>query len=149
LSEYEGLADKRAIRLECRCESEDLEAQFDAEKMGQVVRNLVSNAIKFSPDGGLVLVTLAHTELADGVPGLLLSVRDNGPGIPDDELEAVFDKFVQSSRNSKSAGGTGLGLAIAREVVNAHQGSICARNNDDGGSHFRVAIPRHHAAADK
>ena len=71
-----------------------------------------------------------------------IRVSDQGPGIPDDQLEAVFDKFVQSRRTDRKTGGTGLGLAIAREIVNAHGGRIDARNNADHGSCFRVVLPR-------
>jgi signal transduction histidine kinase len=142
MREYEGLADRHGVRLECCCRVDDRRAEFDAEKMGHVVRNLLSNAIKFSPEGGRVLVTLSDTDLGADVAGVEISIRDQGPGVPEDERESVFDKFVQGSRNSTSAVGTGLGLAIAREVVQAHRGTICVSNNTTAGSDFRFAIPR-------
>ena len=118
---------------------------FDDEKVGQVVRNLLSNAIKFSPDDGAVIVATRDTmpsNLDGECAAVEISVSDQGPGILDDELDSVFDKFVQSRRKDKAAGGTGLGLAIAREVVRGHGGSIRAGNNPDQGSCFRVSLPR-------
>jgi signal transduction histidine kinase len=75
---------------------------------------------------------------------VLLSVRDEGPGIPPDEIEAVFDKFVQSSKTKSNQGGTGLGLAICREIVGGHQGRIWAENNAGVGSIFYVELPAPH-----
>ncbi len=70
-----------------------------------------------------------------------LSVSDEGVGLPPGELDAVFDKFVQSSRTRTGAGGTGLGLAICQEIVHAHRGRIMARNNAAGGAEFIVILP--------
>ena len=76
------------------------------------------------------------------MPGVEIRVVDHGLGIPDDELEAVFDKFVQSTRTRSGAGGTGLGLAICREIVLAHRGIIRASNRQSGGALFEVLIPK-------
>jgi len=70
-----------------------------------------------------------------------VSVSDRGPGIPEDELEAVFDKFVQSSKTKTGAGGTGLGLAICHEIICAHKGRIWAENKPEGGAMFSFEIP--------
>jgi signal transduction histidine kinase len=70
-----------------------------------------------------------------------VEIRDQGAGIPEAELESVFDKFIQSSKNDKGAGGTGLGLAICREIVSLHGGSITASNCADGGARFTVTLP--------
>ncbi|MBN2314036.1 MAG: ATP-binding protein [Sedimentisphaerales bacterium] len=104
--------------------------------MQQVLRNLLNNAVKFSPNGGLVEVETRQMENAVG-----LSVRDQGPGIPPNELEAVFDKFVQSSKTKTGAGGTGLGLAICREIIIGHEGRIWAENRPEGGAEFIIEIP--------
>ena len=71
-----------------------------------------------------------------------MSVRDQGVGIPESELESIFDKFVQSSKTKTGAGGTGLGLAITREIVTLHGGSIRAGNHSEGGAVFSVLVPR-------
>ncbi len=145
LREFEGLADQRGVRLHYQAGLSDNRVAFDDEKVGQLVRNLLSNAIKFSPNDGEVSISTRDATLnnAEGeCAAVEISVRDQGPGIPDDELESVFDKFVQSRRNDKTTGGTGLGLAISREVVRGHGGSISAGNNPDTGSCFRVTLPR-------
>lgn len=138
IDEDEGLAEKHAVRLVYHCAADDTQAAFDADKMGQVIRNLLSNAIKFSPHGGRIDITLS----ADDKDWIELCVADQGPGIPEDERESVFEKFVQGRGNGYAAGGTGLGLAIAKQVVVAHGGSIGAANNATGGARFAVRFPR-------
>lgn len=101
-----------------------------------MIRNLLSNAVKFSPPQGTVSVRLRRLPKS-----LLISIRDEGPGIPAAELELVFDKFVQSSKTKAGAGGTGLGLAICREVVVAHRGRIWAKNNAGAGCIFYCELP--------
>ncbi|MBT3260325.1 MAG: hypothetical protein HN580_26370 [Deltaproteobacteria bacterium] len=75
------------------------------------------------------------------IPGLSVSVQDEGLGIPDSELESVFDKFVQSSKTKTGAGGTGLGLSICKEIIEDHRGQIWAENNKEGGATFRLLLP--------
>jgi signal transduction histidine kinase len=114
--------------------------------MQQVVRNLFSNAVKFSPPHSTI--TLRVEQQPESV---VFSVRDQGLGIPQGELEAVFEKFVQSSLTRTGAGGTGLGLAICREIVTAHQGKIWADNWADStgsGTIFCVEVPRSKSAPD-
>ncbi len=127
---------------------------FDTLRISQVIRNLLGNAIKFSPEGRSIELGFR----ADVLPGdraqeaLAMEVRDHGIGIPPDELEAIFDKFIQSSKTQTGAGGAGLGLAICREIVRGHGGEIIARNHDDGGASLIVYLPyqneeqNHHGA---
>jgi len=75
------------------------------------------------------------------VPALQVSFKDEGIGIPEKELEVIFNKFIQSSKSRSDAGGTGLGLAICQEIVRGHQGSLIARNNPEVGSTFMVELP--------
>jgi PAS domain S-box-containing protein len=119
-------------------------AVADPTKLGQVVRNLVDNAIKFSPDGGTIELGLERTPRTFRV-----SIADRGVGIPEGELEAVFDKFIQSSKTRTAAGGTGLGLAICREIVAAHKGRVWAENRPDGGTMmiFEIPVNLHEAGA--
>ncbi len=127
------------IKPEC-----NTEAQFDAIKIAQVITNFLSNAIKFSDQGTLLYIEIKMDELFSdyGIfPGLCLSVTDQGVGIPSDELEQIFDKFVQSSKTKSSAGGTGLGLSICKEFIDAHHGRIWAEHNPNGGSVFNFVIP--------
>ena len=114
----------------------DEKVTLDADKIKQVLRNLLDNAIKFSPEGGIINVGICRVESL-----VRVSVRDQGPGIPQNELEAVFDKFVQSSKTKTGAGGTGLGLAICHEIVDAHRGRIWAENRPEGGTVFSFEIP--------
>ena len=107
-----------------------------AQALKRCVTNLVANAIKFG--------TRADIALADG-PQLTISVRDQGPGVPEPELERVFEPFyrVESSRN-RDSGGTGLGLSIARDVAQAHGGSLTLRNLAGGGLEALLTLPRRH-----
>jgi signal transduction histidine kinase len=108
-----------------------------------VVRNLLSNAVKFSPPVGMIYLSCTADENAVHV-----SVRDQGPGIPEGELEKIFEKFVQSSATTTGAGGTGLGLAICRQIVKDHGGRIWARNAPEGGALFQFWIQRTRSAGD-
>jgi PAS domain S-box-containing protein len=110
--------------------------KIDKEKMFQVIRNLVYNAIKFSNPNSKVLIDVVKER-----KNLKLSVIDQGVGIPDDELETIFDKFVQSSKTKTGSGGTGLGLAICKEIIKAHNGKIWAENNPEGGATLSFMLP--------
>jgi signal transduction histidine kinase len=157
VTESEGWAAKRSIRLNVVSETANTLAPIDTGRFGQVIRNLLSNAIKFSPDQGTVEVVFSSASLGhgrratdpDNVPALQIEIRDNGPGIPEDELEHIFDKFVQSSKTKTGAGGTGLGLAICREIVHAHRGTILASNNSSGGASLIVTLPQSVHLADR
>ncbi|MFO1320235.1 MAG: PAS domain-containing protein [Burkholderiales bacterium] len=150
VSELEAVARERGVDLIVEIEASDPRARIDGTRIGQVANNLLSNAIKFTPAGRKVRLTLADDVLraADGpgtVAALAVRVSDEGVGVPEDELEAVFDKFIQSSKTKSGAGGTGLGLAISREIVLQHGGLIWAANNPDGGACFTFVIPRDQA----
>ncbi len=124
-------------------------AYVDRAQMGQVFRNILANAVRFSSEGGRLNVSFATAELPAPVDGgvhrdaLQISFADQGVGIPTDELEIIFDKFVQSSKTRTNAGGTGLGLAISKQITELHSGRIQARNNDGGGATFVVTVPRY------
>jgi len=109
---------------------------LDATKIMQVLRNLLSNAVKFSPDGGTITISM-HRE----GQSVAVAIRDQGRGVPAEELETIFDKFIQSSRTKTGAGGTGLGLAICREIIAAHKGRLWAENAPEGGAVFFFALP--------
>lgn len=112
----------------------------DAERLQQVVRNLLSNASKFSPAGTAIELSLSVGELYSA-PAWQLSIEDAGPGIPEAELATIFEKFVQSTLTATGAGGTGLGLAISHEIVSHHCGMILAANRPAGGARFTVLLP--------
>ena len=108
----------------------------DAERLGHAVRNLVENAIKFSPEGGDVVVT---TWAADGEVGV--TVCDQGPGVALDVRERIFDRFFRADPSrTRATGGGGLGLAIAREIALAHAGRVWVDAAGARGSAFSLAL---------
>jgi len=111
----------------------------DAERIEQVILNLVSNAVKYTPEGGNILVRSGHST-PDSV---FVSVRDNGIGIPEEDQPRLFERFyrVEKARTS-GTGGTGLGLAIAKELVEAHGGRIALRSKLNVGTLMVVELPR-------
>ncbi len=109
----------------------------DRDRILQVITNLLDNAIKFTPDGGAIDVSVGRT----GLEGIV-SVADTGRGIPADDLSRIFDRFYRVDRSrSREAGGTGLGLAIARHIVEAHGGQITAASRINSGSTFTFTLP--------
>jgi len=136
ISEFQSLAAERNIEIRNDSQDAEREIQLDPMRMMQVLRNLLSNAVKYSPDEGHILI---KSSLRDEM--MLIEIADNGVGVPKDELEAIFDKFIQSSKTDTGAGGTGLGLAISREIVESHGGRIWAEVNPEGGTCFKVELP--------
>ncbi|MEI8375569.1 MAG: ATP-binding protein [Planctomycetota bacterium] len=131
-----SLIARKDIRIRYRKPEESMIVLADEERFKQVIRNLLSNAVKFSPNGGMI-----HVSARCMSETLLISVRDEGPGIPPNEMELVFDKFMQSSKTKSGSGGTGLGLAICREIVAGHHGRIWAENNVHQGCIFYCELP--------
>ena len=110
---------------------------MDAGRVEQILNNLLSNALRYTPGGGTVRLTL---KLEDGWS--VLQVVDNGPGIPPEALPSLFERFYRVDKSrSREAGGTGLGLAIARQLALAHGGNITAANRPEGGAVFTLRIP--------
>lgn len=138
LNELTLIAKKKNIELIFEDSSSDLRTFIDIDRISQVMRNLISNAIKFSPDNENIFVKLGTL----GSEAIEVSVIDNGVGIPEKELELIFESFVQSSKTNTHAGGTGLGLPICREIINGgHGGWITANNLPEGGAIFSFWIP--------
>lgn len=135
-SQFESVAADRAIRYQVAT-PERLTAQVDAEKLQRILLNLLSNAFKFTPDGGDICVELTAT----GEHARLL-VSDNGPGIPADMREAVFERFRQLDGGAaRRHSGTGLGLTIAKEFAELHGGSVTLSETPGGGARFAVELP--------
>jgi PAS domain S-box-containing protein len=137
LRELQPLAAKRNVALAESLTEAPMLAKLDPLRFQQVVRNVVANAIRFSPEGSRIDVEADATAAGEW----RLSVADRGPGIPEDELDGIFEAFVQSSRTKDGSGGTGLGLAISRTIMQAHGGRITARNREGGGSVFEIVLP--------
>lgn len=139
-------ANKKVIFL---ADSLSGDGRFDPLKIGQVITNFLSNAIKFTPDGENIDCLIAHSEL-DNKPAILFSMRDYGQGIPTGECELIFNDFIQSSETTIGAsGGTGLGLAISKHIINAHCGQVWAENHPEGGAIFRFLIPQEQVSDDE
>jgi len=109
----------------------------DRQRLEQVIINILSNAIKYTPDGGRIDVVLRRDK-----DRLVTTVTDNGVGIPEKDIAHLFERFyrVEKSRTS-DAGGTGLGLAIAKELVEAHGGSIAVHSEVNKGTTVQVELP--------
>lgn len=114
----------------------DTNINIDSERITQVLRNLMGNAIKFTKSG---TINVCLNKQGDN---LEIIVRDEGVGIPEDEVEYIFSSFAQSSRTKNKAGGTGLGLAISKEIVESHNGKIWVVNNQGKGCSFHVLLPK-------
>jgi signal transduction histidine kinase len=141
LIELAPLIKKKNLQI-CRELGAHAEAVFDKNHITQVLINIMSNAIKFSKEESKIVIRIYEETLPGREPAIGCRVIDEGPGIPTGELEAVFDKFVQSSKTKSGAGGTGLGLAICWKIVEAHHGRIWAENGAPKGAVFTFVIPR-------
>ena len=149
VSELQTLLDKKELTVDIKETKVNTKLECDPNKIGQVIQNLMSNAIKFTPDGKNISIHFEPSVLSiptvhdttEVVSAVSIFFGDQGIGIPERELETVFDKFVQSSKTRTGAGGTGLGLSISKEIIEAHGGVIYAENNADGGATFTFTLP--------
>jgi signal transduction histidine kinase len=145
----QGLLEEKSLTTEISEVFIKTDIICNQSKISQVFHNLFFNAIKFSPLGGKIVITFESDNIINGrrasdgdtVPALRVSIKDEGVGIPESELESIFGKFNQSSQTKTGAGGTGLGLSISREIMKKHYGKIWAENNPEGGAVFRFSLP--------
>ena len=140
MAEQQAAADKAGVAVRLSCHEPDLAAAVDSLTFQQLLRKLLENALRFSAPGSNITLQLVGARTAEGAV-VRLSILDQGPGIPLDELERIFEPFVQSSRTKDGSGGKGLGLAICRRILDAHGGSIRAENSPDGGAIFIIELP--------
>ncbi len=145
--EYYALLIEKNIQLDIKTSEFNRVILGDGGRLSQVVSNLFSNAIKFSEPNSIIYISFESENLKlQGcdklVPGLSMIIDDQGIGIPENECESIFKKFIQSSAGQEmSVKGTGLGLAICKQIVSAHNGRIYAENRDDGRVRFVVTLP--------
>ena len=148
IEEDQALLEQRALRVTCNTPTCPTTLQIDPGRIAQVIANLLSNAIKFAPENSEIKIHLSSESLPateiDGEPiaGAHVSLCDQGIGIPEDELETIFDKFIQSSKSKTGAGGTGLGLSICKEIIDLHGGRIWVENKSpNSGCRFHFILP--------
>ncbi len=158
------LARQRNVRIEIESHAASARVVGDREEIVQVLQNLIDNALKYSPQGGRVAVRLAADQGPEGVaaprfPGAVrlplltpdrqddaryvaVTVRDHGPGIAEEHLPRLTERFYRVNvQESRSRGGTGLGLAIVKHIVNRHRGQLVIESEEGVGSVFRVWLP--------
>lgn len=133
---YLALGAEDGIDVVVDSEDDDIKVLADEEKLSRLLNNLVANAVKFSPRGGTVKISLSRR---DG--GAIISVSDQGPGIPDGVIDRVFERFFQVQKSSRKGLGSGLGLAIVKAIADAHGFRVWAESAEGEGSTFKLLIP--------
>ncbi|WP_057881515.1 cell wall metabolism sensor histidine kinase WalK [Companilactobacillus kimchiensis] len=117
--------------------SKDLWVEIDTDKMTQVIDNIMNNAIKYSPDGGVITCRLLETN-----KHIIISISDEGLGIPRKDIKKVFERFYRVDKaRSRKQGGTGLGLSISKEIIEQHKGRIWVNSAEGKGSTFYISLP--------
>jgi signal transduction histidine kinase len=135
--QHDALAKRRGVRVELDLPDRPIRIRHDPPRVGQVVANLVGNAVKFTPKGGVVRVSAAAER-----DGARIDVADTGVGIDAAELPHIFERFYRGSRANEARGsGSGLGLAIVRSIVDMHGGAVTVESGMDSGSRFTVSLP--------
>ncbi|MCL4704711.1 response regulator [bacterium] len=153
VASFVSLAESKNITMNLHFPEQPLIAYFDAEKLEKIVYNLLSNAFKFTPEGGEITVAVGSSSGSSSSNGSLeLSVGDSGIGIPKDHLPHIFDRFYRASEAlTGEQGGTGIGLALTKEFVELHHGEIRVESEVGKGSTFTVVLPlgREHLSDDE
>ena len=139
MEEFRLELEEKQVRLAYADKMEqDWPVRLDRKRMSQAIRNIISNAVKYGPEQGLFI----KSELSQQGDLACIELSDNGPGIPADKLPHIFDRFYRiDHERTKDLGSTGLGLAIARELVEAHGGSIAAASEEGRGACFKITLP--------
>jgi signal transduction histidine kinase/DNA-binding response OmpR family regulator len=137
---FSSLAFQQNISLQFKPDTDHFMMDYDADKMMHIATNLLSNALKYTQSGGFVVVTAGVS--SEGNKIFTLGVRDNGPGIPHDQLPFIFDRFYTLSTNNRNTEiGTGLGLALTKELVKLMEGTIGVESEPSKGTTFKVQLP--------
>lgn len=139
--ELTPLAAEKQLSFQVKSANEMIPTFCDQEKIAQVIRNLISNAIKFSFAETLIVVSCKETYDKNGSPLQQISISNVGVGIPADEQASIFEKFIQSSATKNGAGGTGLGLAICKQIITDHNSRIWAENSQEGTTVIHFLLP--------
>ncbi len=141
---FSSYAERKQLTLQFAAASETILLAFDPDKLEKIIANLLSNAIKFTPGPGTIRVTVSVPPPAsdEDEAGVEIRVKDSGPGIPEEERAAIFDRFHQVDDSpTRTQGGTGIGLALTKELVELHGGTISVESEVGFGSTFTIRIP--------
>jgi signal transduction histidine kinase len=136
LADFEPLYQEKQQQVQLSVTSEACVIVVDPAKLHDIVRNLVENAINYTPEGGVIEIAATLDDRR-----YRLTVADNGPGIPSDDVGRVFERFYRVDKSRARPGGTGLGLAIVRNLVNVLGGEVSVANRQSGGAMFTVTLP--------
>jgi two-component system sensor histidine kinase KdpD len=137
LHRMKALLDSRPLKVQIQGDISSVDA--DPDMIGLALRQLLGNAVKYSPPE--TEISISASQVGDT---LTIAVRDHGPGIPPDELDAIFERFYRGKRTQESVAGTGMGLSIARDIVRAHHGKLRVQNTPEGGAQFSFTLPAFH-----
>ncbi|HHY04079.1 MAG TPA: cell wall metabolism sensor histidine kinase WalK, partial [Thermoanaerobacterales bacterium] len=136
IKKVEPAVDKRGVKIETQYEDLPMIAA-DEDRIQQVILNLVDNAIRYTKSNGKITIKASNSK-----GGIVVSIRDDGEGIPEDELPFIWDRFYKTDKSRvRDKGGTGLGLAIVKNIVELHDGKVWAKNCKKGGAEFSFFLP--------
>ncbi len=135
VARFSPQADEADVNLDLALEESNLTRSLDPQRIEQILNNLLSNAIRYTPEKGTIYIRLFSEE-----DDVLITVRDTGPGIPEDALSYLFDRFYKVDKSRRQHSGTGLGLSIARKLAQAHGGDLTACNHPQGGAIFTLYL---------
>ncbi|WP_303012488.1 two-component regulator propeller domain-containing protein [uncultured Bacteroides sp.] len=145
ITPFKAFAGERNIKLNHYYRMETPDILYDGEAMRKVITNLLSNAIKFTPNGGTISLYIASLTLINGEKKLYICVKDTGSGIPEEDINRIFNRFYQSRNQMKypvyGQAGTGIGLYLCKKIIQIHGGEIKVRNNRHTGCSFRILLP--------
>lgn len=138
IRKFQGIAKDNEINISANISEEVTHFSFDPDRIEQVLTNLIDNAIRHTPKGGYVELTVIRNE-----KGIHMEVKDSGSGIPEEDLPFVFERFYKADKaRTRGRSGTGLGLAIAKNIIDAHHGHISVQSKLGQGTTFSFSLPR-------
>ncbi len=128
---------EKGLKIKLKSKNKEIIAAFDEYKLSRAILNLISNAIKFTPEGGSISVDVKEKDKC-----VYIAIKDNGIGIPDDKIDSIFERFIQvDNTTTRNYEGGGLGLSIANSIVNLHDGQISVKSRLGKGSVFTIMLP--------
>jgi len=136
--QVEAKAKKRNVKLKLIAPTGNIQVKADSQRISQVILNLVVNAIKYGKEKGLVQIIVTEKKKV-----YTISVVDNGPGIPEEHLHRIFERFYRVDKSrAKNSGGTGLGLSIVKHIIQAHNSKISVQSEVDKGTRFEFKLEK-------